>query len=297
MLNLSRIIYTFSFTALIAVLCNSSIAQDQTRFVLKLNDDLVGSFKSYRSLRSNVPPEFEGKISFVELQFQGASTDDPVELDLGLTVSENSASIKMDDKTIETLRQQPIRVAVAEESASFSQIALLYDTPPVTVDPSPAVASTDVAQTEPTPAPGKSVFDPKPTPNLPTDSQHYIRLNDEQAMAGTLDGLDAFEMTTQFGMASIPMKEVAGIKFHTDQQNAAIVVLHNGDSITGTPTVAIVKLLTDWGQADIDAKSISSLTTSAQASFAQEQTEFGSRWILKRDSGKAPSTAGIGNFK
>ena len=107
-------------------------------------------------------------------------------------------------------------------------------------------------------------------------------------MSGDIDGFDEFQIATRFGKVSMPMDQVAGIKFHTDSNDAAVVILNNGDSITGTPTIPAIKLITDWGQADIEPAKIDSLTTTSNATFSQGNSDFGSRWNLSTGNSYAP---------
>ena len=107
-------------------------------------------------------------------------------------------------------------------------------------------------------------------------------------MAGGIDGFDRFEIATKFGKVSVPMDQVAGVKFHIDGKDSAVVVMDNGDTVTGVPTIPAVKLKTDWGQADIEPEFMNALTTTSNARFVQENTDFGLRWQLKAGDAFAP---------
>ncbi|MFK7769776.1 MAG: hypothetical protein AB8B55_21390 [Mariniblastus sp.] len=259
------LVKSISKTVLLAVAClalaSNVSAQDQTRFVLKLDNDLISSFESYGSLRSAVPAEYKEKISFVELQFAETKGNEAIEIDLGLQINGENANIVLDDEALAAVKAQPVRVPVPADKNAFSQIVLMYDAP--------------VAAPEMTKA------------GTPVD-MYFIRLSDDKTMSGTIDGFDKFEISTRFGKVSMPMDQVAGIKFHTDSSDSAVVVLNNGDSITGVPTIPAIQLKTDWGQADIEPKSIESLTTTANAKFVQENSDFGSRWTLKTGNSFAP---------
>ena len=260
------ILKLISKTALLTFAClalaSNVSAQDQTRFVLKLDNDLISSFESYGSLRSEVPVEFKEKISFVELQFSDTKDNEAIEMDLGLQINGDNANIVLNDAAIKAVKGQPVRVPVPSDKNSFSQIVLMYDAP-VTAAPAMTKAGTPV-------------------------DMYFIRLSDNKSMSGTIDGFDKFEIATRFGKVSMPMDQVAGIKFHTDSRDSAVVVLNNGDSITGIPTIPSIQLKTDWGQADIEPKFIESLTTTANAKFGQESSDFGSRWTLKTGNSFAP---------
>ena len=232
------------------------------RFVLKLDNDLLSSFKDFGSLRSSVPDKFKENISYVELQFDATKDAEAIELDLGLLINGDNANIVLDDATIEKLKSQPVRVPVSPEKNSFSQIVLMYDAP---------AASTPTLNNS----------------GVPVDT-YFIKLGNNKTMSGTIDGFDEFQIATRFGKVSMPMDQVAGIKFHTDTQDSAVVVLNNGDTITGVPTIPAIKLKTDWGQADIEPKSISALTTTSAAKFERNNSDFGTRWKLNTGNSFAP---------
>ena len=262
MFRINSILTALLFTAACLSLAATTSAQDQTRFVLKLDDKLINDFKEYGSLRSTVPDKFKEKISFVELQFEDTKQSQPVEMSWGLVINGNSANIVLDNAAIETLMGQPVRVAVPADKNTFTEIILQYDAP---------AGSTPILNDT----------------GGPSDS-FYIKLKDGGTMSGDIDGFDEFQIATRFGKVAMPMDQVAGIKFHTDNNDAAVVVLNNGDSITGTPTIPAIKLITDWGQADIEPSKIDSLTTTSNATFSQGNSDFGTRWNLSTGNSFAP---------
>jgi len=237
-------------------------AQDQTRFVLKLDNDLISSFKDYGSLRSSVPAQFKEKISYVELQFNETKDETPIELDLGLLINGDNANIVLDDAALTQVQAQPVRVPVSSEKNTFSQIVLMYDAP---------------AGATPTLNDSGNAAD-----------TFFIALGNNRTMSGSIDGFDEFQIATRFGKVSMPMDQVAGIKFHTDSKDSAVVVLNNGDTITGVPTIPAIQLKTDWGQADIEPRAIEALTTTSNAKFSQTNSDFGSRWQLNTGNSFAP---------
>jgi hypothetical protein len=244
-------------------LTGNSFAQDQTRFVLKLDNKLVGSLRSYGSLRSQVPEKYRNKISFIELQYDETNEEEPIELGLPISVSGENASLTLDEDLIGQVKGQPVRIPVKESGSDFSQIVLKYEAP---VTPSPMLAGSE------------------------TDT-FFIRMTDAQVMAGNMDGFDSFSIKCKFGDINIPMDQIAGIRFKIDNKDSAVVVLTNGDTITGEPTVPAVELKTDWGQADIEPDFIQSLTTSANSRFLQETGDFGVRWRLQTGNSVAPGAA------
>jgi hypothetical protein len=246
-------------------------AQDRTRFVLKLDNDLISSFKSYGSLRSAVPAEFKQKISFVELQYADSKDSEPVELDLGIQINGDNANIVLDDDTINRIKGQPVRVAVDPNSDTFSQIVLMYDAPVAAKAPEMNDGGGMVAD------------------------MYYIKLSNGETMSGSVDGFNQFQISTRFGKVSMPMDQVAGIKFHTDSRDSCVVVLNNGDTVTGVPVIPAVELKTDWGQADIEPKSIEALTTTSTSRFTQDSSDFGVRWKLRTGNSVAPGAPGLSN--
>ena len=257
------LIYAAAIVALF--LTSESFAQDGngTRFVLKLDNKLVGSLRSFGSLRSAVPEENRNKINFLELQYMESEDEEPIELGIPITISGENASVTLDEDLIGQMKGQPVRIPVKESESDFAQIIIKYEAP---VTPSPMLAGSD-------------------------QDTYFIRLADAQLMAGNLNDFDNFSMKTKFGDVSIPTDQIAGIRFKIDNKNSAVAVLVNGDTITGQPTIPAIELVTDWGQADIEPKFIQSLTTSSNSRFFQETGDFGVRWRLRTGNSVAPGTA------
>ena len=244
-------------------LTSDAFAQDGTRFVLKLNSELVGKLRSFGSLRSEVPEENRNKINFIELQYKETEDEEPIELGIPLGIAGTNASVTLDEDLIGQVKGQPVRIPVKKSEGKFSQIILKYEAP---VTPSPMLAGSE-------------------------KDTYFIRLTDAQLMAGNLEGFDNFSMKTKFGDVNIPTDQIAGIRFKIDNKDTAVVVLSNGDTVTGQPTVPAIELVTDWGQADIEPEFIQSLTTSSNSRFFQETNDFGVRWRLRTGNSVAPGVA------
>ena len=243
--------------------------QDQTRFVLKLSDDLVFKLRDVGSLASNVRAEFRNRISLIEVQFGDAAGGQPENVNVDLEVANGTANVIMDERLIERVQRGPIRIIVPPAKRAFTRVSLVY------------------ARGE-----GEDIPSRPAEPILNSSGQpidlYYIRLKDTKSMAGGIDGFDRFEIATKFGKVSVPMDQVAGVKFHIDGKDSAVVVMDNGDTVTGVPTIPAVMLKTDWGQADIEPEFMNALTTTANARFVQENTDFGLRWQLKAGDAFAP---------
>lgn len=261
---------TVSFwkSCLVAVFClglaTSSFAQDQ-RFVMKLSNELVDSFKSFGSLKSLVPADARDTIGFVELQFEDTKDVDPIDLPLGLSVRNNEATIVLDDELINKVKGQPIRVSVGENEKGFGQVLLVYDAP------TPASRIPIVKDAE-----GNAM------------EMVYVRLSDAKVMGGGIADLTKIELTTKFGPITVPMSQVAGVRFRIDDEDSAVVVMVNGDTVTGVSTMPDVELITDWGKAKIRTEFVQSITITPNSRFRKEDSDFGPRWVLDTGNSLAP---------
>ena len=244
-------------------------AQDQTRFVLRLSDDLVFKLRDVGSLASNVQAEFRNNISLIEVQFGDAANAQAENVSVDLEVSNGTANVIMDERLIERVQRGPIRIVVPPAKRAFNRVSLVY------------------ARGENEDIPSRPAEPILNSSGQPIDL-FYIRLKDTKSMAGGIDGFDRFEIATKFGKVSVPMDQVAGVKFHIDGKDSAVVVMDNGDTVTGVPTIPAVMLTTDWGQADIEPEFMNALTTTSNARFVQENTDFGLRWQLKAGDSFAP---------
>ena len=108
-------------------------------------------------------------------------------------------------------------------------------------------------------------------------------------LAGTLTDAVSLEMRTSFGNASIPLSEVAGIRFASADNASTTVVMLNGDSITGATDVKMVTVETEWGTASINGQNISSLLFVPGLTWNPATGLNGKRWSLI--STKETSTA------
>ena len=255
-------------------LSSSCMAQEQTRFVLKLNDDLASNLRNFGTLSSNVDEKFRQRISMVEIQYVGGVDGTATTSDQKLVLSNDVANISVTETMINQLKSGPIRIMVPAGERSFSKIALNYE----------------VSQSKPAATVENKVNSTGPILNdsgQPMDT-FFIRMNKSDSMSGGIDGLEQVKFTTRFGDVAIPMDQIAGIKFHVDNRDSAVVVLNNGDSITGVPELQSISLKTDWGVAEIEPEFIDALTTTANAKFQQTTTDFGLRWELKTGDSFAP---------
>ena len=99
-------------------------------------------------------------------------------------------------------------------------------------------------------------------------------------LAGTLTDTTTLEMRTSFGTASIPLSEVAGIRFASADSASTTVVMLNGDSITGATDVKLVTVETEWGMATINGPNIASILFVPGLTWSPTAGLNGKRWNL-----------------
>ena len=266
---LDRILTTAAALIICLSMANQADAQDQTRFVLKLSDDLVFKLRDVGSLASNVRPEFQKRISLIEVQFGDITGKTAENVNVDVEVANGTANVIMDERFISRVKQGPVRIVVPPNKRAFTRVSLVY------------------ARGENEDIPSRPAEPILNSSGQPIDL-YYIRLTDTDSMAGGIDGFDRFEIETKFGKVSMPMDQVAGIKFHIDGKDAAVVVMDNGDTVTGVPVIPAVTLQTDWGKAEVKPEFMNALTTTSNARFVQENTDFGLRWQLKAGDAFAP---------
>lgn len=128
------------------------------------------------------------------------------------------------------------------------------------------------------------------TPKLRPLSVAVDLLSDTR-IEGTLTDTTTLEMRTSFGSASIPLSEVAGIKFASADDASTTLVMLNGDSITGATDVKLVTVETEWGVATINGGNISSIMFVPGLNWNPASGLNGKRWNLVNVKAAAPAPA------
>lgn len=292
----SNLIATIVVAVCFLTLASTSSAQDQTKFILKLNDSLVNNMKSLGSLNSVVPDDAQGKVAVVELKFD--STDPTAEVLQSGPVSEvldDACMIDLTQELIEKARSNPLRFEIPSGS-KFSKVFLNYpiDLELDTEDGSSSKNSSDDMSEG---SGNKSLMPDKPDmgsslntgssnrQTMPTQSNssvpsHYLTLSGNRTMEGKMEITDKLMFETKFGSVGIGVEQIKGIRFHADGDDAAIIVLRNGDTITGVPKLDNVNITTEWGRAEIETKFIESVVITPNARFQLNSNAGGPGWIL-----------------
>ena len=107
-----------------------------------------------------------------------------------------------------------------------------------------------------------------------------IDLLNDTKIAGTLTDATMLEMRTAFGVANIPLSEVAGIRFASADNAFTTVVMLNGDSITGATDIKLMTVETDWGVATINGQNISAVLFVPGLAWNPQSGLNGKRWNL-----------------
>ncbi|MFG0262928.1 MAG: hypothetical protein ACF788_11105 [Novipirellula sp. JB048] len=163
-------------------------------------------------------------------------------------------------------------VAVAEDEAKPTPVAKAK----VVAKAAPAAKPAAVAKADSTPA-------VRPL-------SVSIDLISKTVIQGTLTDTTQLDMQTSFGVANIPLSEVAGIRFASASDASTTVVMLNGDSITGATDVKLVTVETEWGIATINGSSISSILFVPGVDWNPQSGLNGKRWNLANEP-KEPAKA------
>lgn len=132
------------------------------------------------------------------------------------------------------------------------------------------------------------------TPDKARPLSVNIDLLSETKIAGTLTDATMLEMRTAFGVANIPLSEVAGIRFASSDNAFTTVVMLNGDSITGATDIKLMTVETEWGVATINGQNISSVLFVPGLAWNPQSGLNGKRWNLantKTEKKSEPTTA------
>ncbi len=84
-------------------------------------------------------------------------------------------------------------------------------------------------------------------------------VDDSTIITGTLTETTSLSIKTAFGLAELPLNEVAGVRFPRGDDTSTTVVMLNGDSITGATDLKFAQVETTWGSAKINGQNIASM--------------------------------------
>lgn len=107
-----------------------------------------------------------------------------------------------------------------------------------------------------------------------------VDLSSGTKITGTLTDTTNLPLKTAFGEVTVPLSEVAGIRFASKEDTSTTIVLLNGDSITGATDIEMITVDTEWGTAKINGSAITSLLFVPDLKWNATQGLNGRRWLL-----------------
>jgi hypothetical protein len=139
---------------------------------------------------------------------------------------------------------------------------------------------------------GASSSDPysvQPPRGLSVPSSHpiVIDIKNGPELSGELVDLSAFNFKTIFGLASIPVNTIVGMRMADDPRQPATICLANGDSLTGVLTTESVTIKTSWGGATIGRDHIVSIVTTTDPVTWQPDGDRGKITVTKPEASES----------
>lgn len=105
-------------------------------------------------------------------------------------------------------------------------------------------------------------------------------VDDSTTITGTLTETTSLNIKTAFGIAELPLNEVAGVRFPRGDDSSTTVVMLNGDSITGATDLKFVNVETSWGSAKINGPAIAGMMMVPGLSWQSIDVLGSKRWQL-----------------
>ena len=281
----------------LASLASSTVAQNQnnSRFDITLNEQWESKLKSLGTLQSTVRGDSRGKIAAIQIEFAETQDQPHVEMNVPFTIAGDACQLTLSDAIIEAAKKQPVRIPTPDNSP-FSQVFLNYSSVAETMPANSTVAgsasrntgigvngsgSSNAISNIAADGIGAKVDEASETESGNSVPFHFVKLSAGKVIVGQMDLTEKLSFETKFGEVGISLGQIAGIRFHIDGDDSAVVVLNNGDSVTGIPKSDSLNLTTDWGRAEFDPVYVEQITTRQNASFSPtNDPQFGQRWIL-----------------
>jgi hypothetical protein len=138
----------------------------------------------------------------------------------------------------------------------------------------------DVPVAEPVAEETQAPPEASPAPAAARPLSVTVTLLSDTVLAGTLTDTREVVMKTSFGDATIPLSEVAGIRFASSEDAMTTVVMLNGDAITGATDIQKLIVETEWGTATINGTSVGSVLFVPGLSWNSQAGLNGKRWTL-----------------
>lgn len=126
----------------------------------------------------------------------------------------------------------------------------------------------------------------------------FVKIVGNQEFTGQPVELTEIKFTSGFGEVVLALETINGIKLNANANGETVVVLKNGDTITGKMSLDTIKIKTTWGQANINISSVDSVTFDKNGRFYSEKNGNATIWRFTNDPPVTEPQAGTrsGNF-
>ena len=112
----------------------------------------------------------------------------------------------------------------------------------------------------------------------------FVSISRNNNISGKIVDLDTLKVETAFGVVSIPMTKIDGIKMHSDAKDNAVIAFKNGDLVTGKVVLDTVKLKTRWGTAHINTEKVETITNSQASRFYSDKSTGKAVWRFTKSN-------------
>lgn len=119
-----------------------------------------------------------------------------------------------------------------------------------------------------------------------------ISLANQSVIRGTLTDTTEIQMKTGFGELMIPLSEVAGVRFASQEDTSTTIVMLNGDSVTGATDLKRLTIDTEWGAAQVNGPSIASILLVPSLQWSSIAGLNGKRWYLT-EANELPTNSNV----
>ncbi|MCC6509386.1 MAG: hypothetical protein IT423_09780 [Pirellulaceae bacterium] len=187
-------------------------------------------------------------------------------------------------------------LAVAASGLLVPSTSVAQDEPIAVAAPIAESAAKESAKETPATATGQDVAQAEASDKRVRPLTVSVQLlRSDLIITGALTDSTLLMLKTAFGEASIPLSEVAGVRFPSGQDTSTTLVMLNGDSITGASDVKAVTVETEWGSAKINGENISSMMFVPGLEWQSVNGLNGTRWSLTEAKAKptAPSSGPV----
>lgn len=234
------------------------------RFELNLTLDAakIQQLKKTGFLKATVPAQFFNRVDSIVLKQSDSFNDDRLSLPLDIDKRSRALFAEIDQSVLEHLPYQPVRIKVYE--SNFDAVVVQY-------------------------RPGDGLIENQAsTVNPETDSGLvWLQLNSGKKLPGYLRDGQSLILQSQIGDLPIPFDTFDGIGFLSATEdsvsNAAVLLLANGDQLSGQLEFETLRLCTRWGDKEFSRSEIVAITRAVQTTLTPPNKSDSSVWLIQRE--------------